>query len=333
MTTNQYGIKLGPTTSAKLQGAGVISALDLFVVGPQELAQITGMKYEEAEQKYDELVAYLEDEEIIDKQSTLEDIKKHKAKTIHLKSGCDSLDTMLSGGLATQGITEIYGQEGAGKTQFVLSLTVEALHRGEGVIYMDCEGTFELERLEEIAQSRGYELDTTKLEVMSTQDTHTIKKMVKTLPTIIQKLNVKLIVVDGMVGIFRFEYDQGRGELNDRQNHIKYPLRHLKRIAEYMNIAVAVTNQVTANPDAGWGADPIKPIGGHIFGHTARYILKMNKGSKSHRTARLVKSNKDPQYDCEFWLNEAGVWDSEKISKKPLMKSESELKDNSLLLE
>jgi len=310
---NQYGIKFGPITAAKLESAGVFSALDLLVIGPQELAQITGLKYEDAEQKYDELVTYLEEKKIIDKQSTLEDISAHKAKTQYLKSGCNSLDLLLGGGLPTQAITEVYGQEGTGKTQYVLSLTVEALQRGEGVLYMDCEGTFELSRLSEIAKSRGYELKTDKLEVMATQDTHTIRKIVKTLPTLIQKFDVKMIVVDGMVGIFRFEFDQGRGELNDRQNHIKYPLRHLKRIAEYMNVAVIVTNQVTANPDGGWGADPMKPIGGHIFGHTARYILKLNKGSKTHRTARLVKSNKDPQYDCEFWLTEAGVWDSEKV--------------------
>ena len=166
----------------------------------------------------------------------------------------------------------------------------------------------------EIANARGYNLSDKldKLHVLATQDTHTIRKTVKFIIPKILELQAKLIIVDGMVGIFRFEYDQGRGELNDRQNLIKHPLRHLKRIAEYMNVAVVVTNQVTANPNAGYGADPMLPIGGYIFGHTARQIIKINKGGKAHRTAMLKKSHKIGQSECEFYLTAAGVSDSEK---------------------
>ena len=312
------GIKFGPTALEKLHDAGASTPYDVLVIGPQELAQITGDKYEDAEIKFDSVVTYLEEKNMIDKQSTLAEVTAHKAKMTHLSCGCTALDDMLRGGVPTQGITEVYGADGAGKTQFVLSLAESALDRGEGVIYLDCEGTFELDRILEIANARGHNLSDKleNLQVLATQDTHTIRKTIKfIIPEILEK-KAKLIIVDGMVGIFRFEYDQGRGELNDRQNLIKHPLRHLKRISEFMNVGVVVTNQVTANPNAGYGADPMLPIGGYIFGHTARYIIKFNKGGKAHRTARLVKSNKDSQYDCEFWLNEAGVWDEEKVKLK-----------------
>lgn len=314
---HELGIKFGPVALQKLKDAGASNACDVLIIGPQELAQIIGGKYEDAENQFDSVVKYLEDKNIIDKQSTLEEVTAHKAKMTHLKSGCDALDEMLSGGVPTQGITEVYGADGAGKTQYVLSLTAAALERGEGVIYLDCEGTFEIDRLLEICNARGYNISDKlgNLQVLATQDTHTIRKTIKFITPQIFEKNVKLIIVDGMVGIFRFEYDQGRGELNDRQNLIKHPLRHLKRISEYLNVAVVVTNQVTANPNGGYGADPMLPIGGYIFGHTARYIVKFNKGGKAHRTARLVKSNKDAQHDCEFWLTAAGVWDSEKIKE------------------
>ena len=316
MTKKEYdlGIKLGPVALKKLQDAGASTPYDLFVIGPQEIAQITGDKYEDAEQKFDDIVKYLEDNKLIDKQSTLEEVVKHKANIMHLECGCTGLDGMLDGGISTQGITEVYGADGAGKTQFVLSLAAAAIDRGEGVIYLDCEGTFDLDRILEIANARGYNLSDKldKLHVLATQDTHTIRKTIKFIIPKILELQAKLIIVDGMVGIFRFEYDQGRGELNDRQNLIKHPLRHLKRIAEYMNVAVVVTNQVTANPDRGYGADPMLPIGGYIFGHTARYVIKINKGGKAHRTAMFKKSHKNGQSDCEFYLTAAGVSDSEK---------------------
>lgn len=318
--TKEYplGIKVGPVAEVKFREAGASSALDLMVIGPAEMTQITGMKYNDAEAMYDRVIEYLEEEGVVDKQSTLKEVAAHKAKTIHLPCGCKALDDLLSGGLSTQAITEVYGADGAGKTQFVLSLVVEAINRNEGVIYLDCEGTFELDRLLEIASSRGYNITEEKLDklsVIATMDTHTIRKTIAFMTPKIVELGAKLIVVDGMIGVFRFEYDQGRGELNERQNLTKHPLRHLKRIAEFMNVGVIVTNQVLANPDGGYGADPMKPVGGYIFGHTCRYILKLNKGGKAHRTARLVKSNKDPQYDCEFYLNAAGVWDDEKVKK------------------
>lgn len=62
---------------------------------------------------------------------------------------------------------------------------------------------------------------------------------------------------------------------------VKRLSRHLKlfqKIAEEYNVAVFITNQMTADPGAGmtFQADPKKPIGGHILAHasTTRIMLK-----------------------------------------------------------
>lgn len=51
-----------------------------------------------------------------------------------------------------------------------------------------------------------------------------------------------------------------------------------QKIAEEYNVAVFVTNQMTADPGAGmtFQADPKKPVGGHILAHasTTRIMLK-----------------------------------------------------------
>ncbi|KCZ73712.1 hypothetical protein H311_05330, partial [Anncaliia algerae PRA109] len=64
-----------------------------------------------------------------------------------------------------------------------------------------------------------------------------------------------------------------------RQVHLARFLRMLMRLADEFKVAVVITNQVVATVDgaaAMFGADPKKPIGGHIMAHasTTRLYLR-----------------------------------------------------------
>ena len=55
----------------------------------------------------------------------------------------------------------------------------------------------------------------------------------------------------------------GRGELADRQQQLGQMLSKLQKLSEEYNVAIFVTNQMTADPGAStsFQADPKKPIG------------------------------------------------------------------------
>jgi meiotic recombination protein DMC1 len=76
----------------------------------------------------------------------------------------------------------------------------------------------------------------------------------------------KLLIVDSIMALFRVDYS-GRGELADRQQHLAQMLSRLQKLSEEFNVAVFITNQMTADPGAAMSfqADPKKPIGGHIL--------------------------------------------------------------------
>ena len=57
----------------------------------------------------------------------------------------------------------------------------------------------------------------------------------------------KLLVVDSIMALFRVDYS-GRGELSERQQKLAQMLSKLQKISEEYNIAVFVTNQMTADP-------------------------------------------------------------------------------------
>lgn len=71
----------------------------------------------------------------------------------------------------------------------------------------------------------------------------------------------RLLVVDSIIGLYRTEF-AGRGELAERQQKLGAHIRDLVKLAAEFNLAVLVTNQVTADPGNMFVADAKKPVGG-----------------------------------------------------------------------
>ena len=332
---------VGPVKAKRMKENGVRTPWDIAVMGSLELSVECNMEKDEAKDLVKKVRDKLIEAGYMINKDSVETLKKHLAKRFHIPSGCKNLDDMMRGGLESQSLTEIYAPEGAGKTQYVNSLVVGCLSSGQGVYYIGCEGTIDFERLDELAEARGVKIDYDLLLLDEVTDTDQLEEIVDHTIGKIHDKGVKLIVIDGAVGLYRLENDRGRGQLNQRQNDIKPMLRHMRGIADYLNIAVLFTNQVMDNPDSGFGGDPIKAIGGHVVGHQVRYIIKFNKGGKNKRSATFVKSHKDALQNVEFYLNASGVSDTD-IYEKPSegMKEvdkklavDTQMIDKSLLLE
>ena len=129
----------------------------------------------------------------------------------------------------------------------------------------------------------------------------------------INENNIKLIISDSEVGLFRSEY-LGRGTLATRQQKLNRFVHLLVRLAETYNIASIMTNQVMSSPDQFFG-DPTKPIGGNVVAHTSTYRIYFKKSGKK-RIARMVDSPHHPEQEVIFGLGEEGVIDPEGDTKK-----------------
>ena len=130
---------------------------------------------------------------------------------------------------------------------------------------------------------------------------------------VIKENNIKLIIVDSAVGLFRAEY-LGRGTLAARQQKLNHFVHLLVRIAETYNCAALATNQVMAAPDVFFG-DPTRPVGGNVVAHTSTYRIYFKKSGKK-RIARMVDSPHHPEQEVIFALSEAGVVDPDDGTKK-----------------
>ncbi|HEV2230680.1 MAG TPA: ATPase domain-containing protein, partial [Thermoplasmata archaeon] len=68
-------------------------------------------------------------------------------------TGIGSIDRLLGGGLETDGLTELYGEGGSGKTLLCLEVAVRIALAGRWVFYIDTEG-LSVDRLEAVSGGR-----------------------------------------------------------------------------------------------------------------------------------------------------------------------------------
>ncbi len=303
---------VGPATAEKLRNAGITSVEMLAVTPVRTLVEVAGLSEEKAL-------------EIVKAARALIQIKFMRASEFlekrrqvgFLTTGCKALDDLLMGGIETQAITELVGEYGVGKTQLCHQLCVTVqLPRDKGgldgtALYIDTEGTFRPERILQIAERFGLNgkkvLDNV-IYARAYNSDHQIL-IVEEAADLIKENNVKLIVIDSLISHFRGEY-LGRETLAIRQQRLNKHIHQLLRLADVYNLAVVVTNQVLANPEAFFG-NPQKPAGGNILAHGSTYRIWLRKGKENKRIAKIFDSPKHPEAEAVFAVTDKGIVDVE----------------------
>ena len=325
---------IGPVTTRKLSDAGVHNVMDLIVRGPVEIAEITGMEKGSAEKVVNKARQYLSDGGMLSKDFvSASDIYRRRQEIGKITTGTECLDSLFGGGVETQALTEVYGEFGCGKTQLCHTLCVmvqKSVDEGGldgGVLYIDSENTFRPERIVSIAQANGMDPQKVLDNIIVARAYNSAHQILilEEAGTIIRESNVKLLVSDSAVGLFRSEY-LGRGTLSERQQRLNHFVHLLSRIAETYNCAAVATNQVMSSPDVFFG-DPTKPIGGNVVAHTSTYRIYFKKSGKK-RIARMVDSPHHPEEEVIFAIGEAGVIDPEDPKAKKTVKKTKDAEDD-----
>ena len=303
---------VGSVTQKKLETFGVTSLIDLCIRGAQEIKEITGVAKPTCDSWVFQSQKLLEDNGLIRKSdmSTNELWEYQKAYPV-ISTKCDEVDNLISGGVRPEATYEVYGEFGAGKTQFCNSLTVETIHDGNNVIWIDCEDTFKPNRIAEMLKAREYAENDEEVGEYLNQitylycpNTEQLMGTINGLSKILDDKKPKLVILDGAIGQFREEY-LGRGTLAERQMQIARLMSHIKNISFYFRCAVVFTNQVQSDPSMMFG-DPIKPIGGNVVAHASTYRLYFKKSGKK-RLARMIDSPEHAMADAEYILDAKGM--------------------------
>lgn len=305
---------VGSSISSKLRAAGYSTVEAIAVTPPREIMEKTNigfntiLKIQEAARKI-----------ITVDFKTAQEVWEKRQNMQKCTTGSRKLDEILGGGIETQALTEFIGEFGSGKTQIclMLSVTAQLAHEkgglGGNVAFIDTEGTFMPERIYQIANGNGLDPKEIANNIFLARAYNSSHQclLIDRLYTLCPENNIKLVVVDSMISHFRGEYI-GREKLSERQQKLNNFLHKLVRLSEAYNIAVVVTNQVQANPNAFFG-DPNRPAGGHVMAHACTHRIYLRKGSKGTRIARVIDSPCLPENSARFLITEKGIEDAPSV--------------------
>ena len=243
-------------------------------------------------------------------------IWEHRKNIARVTTGSQELDDLLGGGVETGSLIEFFGEFRTGKTQIMHQLCVNVqLPKEKGglearALYIDTEGTFRPERI--IQMSEGLDLDYKNVLKnivfgRAYNSDHQIL-LIKEATNIIKEKNIKVIVIDSLIGHFRSEYI-GRGTLASRQQTINAHLHDLLRLCDiYPDLSVVVTNQVQSKPDVFYG-NPLKATGGNVVAHGSTIRVYLRKGKGEQRIAKVVDAPHLPEGEAVFSITENGISD------------------------
>ena len=330
---------LGPVTEKKLNEVGITDVFQFMSHAPQDIRDITGVDANTAASYFRNARTALLEEQKIDKiQQTGNDIKKKRVNLRKVTFDCKPLDDLLLGGIETQALTEVYGEFGSNKTQIChhIAVRTQLLEKDGGlstesnpakVVWIDTEHTFRPERIEPIAERFGLDPEKTLENIIVFNVRNSVEQQMQLEETekLIREDNVKLIIIDSLMGLFRNEYLE-RGNLSVRQSRVNKFIGLAARFADVYNICVLVTNQVSSNPD-GFHIE-VQAIGGNVVAHTSTYRIFLKKSGKN-RIARMIDSPHHPDGEVMFKITEQGIMsveeaeEFEKERKKELTKTKS----------
>ncbi len=189
--------------------------------------------------------------------------------------GC-SLDNLLGGGIPTGVISEFYGPPGVGKSNIAIQATVNAIKANGRVAYIDPEGSFHFERVEQIAGSKYDKV----LERTVLLEPKSLQEQGEMITNVVGR-DFSLIVADPVTYHYRLELD--RTDPFPINQILTKQLALLAWHAREKNAAVLVTNQVYSDFRGRY-----EPLAREVLGYSAKVIVELSRSGDA-RIGRLVK--------------------------------------------
>jgi DNA repair protein RadA len=298
-------------TIEKLNSAGVTTLQALASQKANSLAKTTGIGEDTLEKAIRKAVSMVSSGYI-----TAAQLEIKRSTRTHLKTGAEEFDNLLGGGVESETTTEIIGAGATGKTQICSTLAVVAQQSieegglGGKVAWIDTEGTMIPARIREICLARGLDPEKTMDGIFwaLAHNTEHQRILIEQLYDLIPKNNIKLVIVDSMMGHLRAEFI-GRATLNERQGDLGRMLQTLLQVALSMKVTVVYSNQVVTDPSIIYG-NAEKPAGGNIMSHAAGTRVHLRKGRENTRVAKLIDSLSLPEGEAIFRITERGIEDA-----------------------
>lgn len=177
-------------------------------------------------------------------------------------SGSKGIDALLGGGYRAGTLTLFFGRSNSGKTQIAMQAAMSCAKRGQSALFVDTEGSFRPERIEEMAKARGWEDEILpKIVYVRSDSLSEQEETVRRMPARSATSSCRLVVVDTLTRNFSVGLP-GKANLSSRQAALNVYLSEMARDAYVNGRAYVLTNRVTFGEinDVGIGGRTVEQL-------------------------------------------------------------------------
>ena len=322
----------------KLKDIGINTIKELYMTNRKNLLHIKGFNENKIKKIFTE-ANKIEVYGLFEKGSTF--MKERNNIIYRIPTSSNKLDEILKGGIESSSITEILGEAGTKKTDFVHILCANTIKfkPKKKIIFIDFDKTFNMKKIIEYGKVLNININKKKDEnILLINDIKDYLDLIKTLDKINQECHneqISLIIIESLVSIFEVYFkDKNKDKNKDKEilnnspiNEFEFKydiesklgnvLLKLKNISFLYNVAIVITRKIfgsAENKDSvslGRNFDicSLMPNFEIMFGSQFQTRLKL-KRIKNGKLKCFVMGNPSlPEKDCKFIINEKGILD------------------------
>jgi DNA repair protein RadB len=233
-----------------------------------------------------------------------------------ISAGSFDLNKFLFGGYETDIITTIYGPGGSGKTNICLIVAVSQAKKGNKVIYIDTEGGFSSDRVNQLLGEEKNRIDEVLKNIFILKPTSfdEQEESFEQLLKFVKKGDISLIIIDSIAMLYRLELgDAIKSEetenIREVNRKLANQLRILNEISRKQNIPVIVTNQVYSQfikDENEMKERQVSMVGGDLLKYWSKCIIEV-QNYRGKRTLKLRKHRSLPEKEFEFEIVNNGI--------------------------
>lgn len=162
-----------------------------------------------------------------------------------------ALNLQLHGGIPLRKLTHVYGAPGTGKTTFCLQLAVSVLKRKQDVLWIDCNNSFSIKKLHELA----IPTDLNYFSLVRIRDWAQFQQVFENITTFVHA-TTQLVVLDNFTYFYRLCDRSQRHALQEIlfDRYLQSFVRLFRK--EHKRFAVIVINQIMAD----FTTEGVRPI-------------------------------------------------------------------------
>jgi DNA repair protein RadB len=223
-----------------------------------------------------------------------------------ISTGCNSLDTVLQGGISRSGITVIYGEAGTGKTTLAIQIAARTVTEGLKVLYVDSDRSFTQQRFQQITGSDAQNLSELVL-LFFPDNFEEQRTLIDSIENFVTP-KVGLVAVDSVSSLYRAAFS-GEGSIFTLNRSLGRQLAYLGELCVNRRIGCIVTSEVHTRltPVA-----QVEPVARRALFHFPSTIIRINNTGSSNVKEILVERNEGvdmPNRSCILSLSGIGFAD------------------------